>query len=242
MNSKTHITLQGKGGVGKSVIASMIAQWLHSVDRPPLCIDTDPVNRTFTGYEALKVHAIDILQDDEINSRRFDDVIELIAGADSDIVVDNGAASFVPLSHYLISNNIPALLLEHNRPLVIHVAITGGQALADTLHGFSQLVSHFPAESTEFVVWLNPYWGAVVHDQKQFEELRAYTTHKDRIGAIIRIPQLKPETYGADFGNMLQGRLTFKEVLAVPERKIMERQRLKTIRDHLFSQIAAAAL
>jgi len=36
-----------------------VAQRLRSVDRSLLCIDTDPVNRAFAGYEALKINALD---------------------------------------------------------------------------------------------------------------------------------------------------------------------------------------
>jgi hypothetical protein len=36
---------------------------------------------------------------DEINPRLFDDLIEKIASATNDVVIDNGASSFVPLSH-----------------------------------------------------------------------------------------------------------------------------------------------
>jgi hypothetical protein len=241
MTSKTHLVLQGKGGVGKSLIASVLAQWLTSRGREPLCIDTDPVNRTFSGYAALKVQAVDILEDDEINPRRFDDVIERVDAARNDIVIDNGASSFVPLSHYLLSNDVPSLLAELQHPLVVHTVITGGQALQDTLHGFTQMAAQFPA-SVELVVWLNPYWGPIVHEGKEFEELRAYVAHQDRIAAIVRIPTLKAETFGADLINMLRARVTFEQALAAPARTIMERQRLKRIRDQLFAQLAATAL
>jgi ectoine hydroxylase-related dioxygenase (phytanoyl-CoA dioxygenase family) len=55
------------------------------------------------GYQHLNVTKLDILDGDEINSRHFDELIELIATADTDIIVDNGASSFVPMSHYLIT-------------------------------------------------------------------------------------------------------------------------------------------
>lgn len=42
--AKIHMVLQGKGGVGKSFIATVIAQYKRSKGQQPLCIDTDPVN------------------------------------------------------------------------------------------------------------------------------------------------------------------------------------------------------
>ena len=53
--SKVHMMLQGKGGVGKSFISALVAQYQKAKGQTPLCIDTDPVNGTFHGYEGLNV-------------------------------------------------------------------------------------------------------------------------------------------------------------------------------------------
>ncbi|WP_241199365.1 nucleotide-binding protein [Ectopseudomonas oleovorans] len=235
------MVLQGKGGVGKSAIAAIIAQYKMDKGQTPLCIDTDPVNATFEGYKALNVRRLNIMAGDEINSRNFDTLVELIAPTKDDVVIDNGASSFVPLSHYLISNQVPALLQEMGHELVIHTVVTGGQALLDTVSGFAQLASQFPAEAL-FVVWLNPYWGPIEHEGKSFEQMKAYTANKARVSSIIQIPALKEETYGRDFSDMLQERLTFDQALADESLTIMTRQRLKIVRRGLFEQLDAAAV
>ena len=234
--AKIHMVLQGKGGVGKSVIAALIAQYKASKGQAPLCLDTDPVNSTFHGYTSLNVRRLQIMDGDEINSRNFDSLVELIAPSKDDVVIDNGASSFVPLSHYLVTNQVPALLHEMGHELVVHTVITGGQALVDTLSGFAQLASQFPAECL-FVVWLNPYWGPIEHEGKGFEQLKAYTANKGRVSAIIQIPALKEETYGRDFAEMLQDRRTFDEALADSALTIMTRQRLKIVKTQLFAQL-----
>jgi hypothetical protein len=239
--AKIHMILQGKGGVGKSVIAAMVAQYKVSKGQKPLCIDTDPVNATFVGYKALGVKRLEIMEAEEINPRAFDSLIEMIATAKDDVIIDNGASSFVPLSHFLISNQVPALLLEMGHELVIHTVITGGQALLDTVSGFSQLATQFPAEAL-FVVWLNPFWGPIEHEGKSFEQMKAYTANKARVSAIVQIPNLKKETYGRDLSEMLQDRLTFDEALALGSLTIMTRQRLKIIKGQLFDQLDSATV
>ncbi|NCT57279.1 MAG: conjugal transfer protein TraL [Legionella sp.] len=236
---KIHITLQGKGGVGKSFISATTAQYKYHKAQSPLCIDTDPINATFHGFKALNVEHIQVMSGDEINPRLFDALIEKIVPSTKDVVIDNGASSFVPLSHYLISNQVPALLQELGHEVVIHTVITGGQALFDTIHGFSQLVKQFSGD-VQFVVWLNPYWGAIEHEGKAFEQMKVYRDNKDRISALIQIPDLKKETYGRDLTDMLQQKLTFNEVLEKPDKSIMTRQRLKIVRDQLFSQLDSA--
>ncbi len=236
--AQIHLVLQGKGGVGKSMIASFMAQYKLSKGQRPLCIDTDPVNASFQAYKSLKVHHLQILKEDEIDPRSFDQLVELISHAKGDVVIDNGASSFVPLSAYLITNQVPALLQDMGHQLVVHTVVTGGQALLDTVHGFTQLVKQFPADVL-FVVWLNPYWGPIELEGKAFEQMKAYTTNKDRVSAIIRLPDLKEETFGRDLSDMLQHHLTFDEAIASSTLTIMTRQRLSIIKKQLFEQFAA---
>ena len=232
--AKIHMILQGKGGVGKSFIAATIAQYKASKGQKPLCIDTDPVNSTFHGYKALSVRRLEIMDGDEINSRNFDTLVEVIAASKDDVIIDNGAVSFVPMSYYLLSNQVPGLLQQMGHELVIHTVITGGQALLDTVNGFAQLVSQFPEEAL-FIVWLNPYWGPIEHEGKRFEQMKAYAANKNRISAIVQIPNLKEETFGRDLSDMLQERLTFDDALATDSRTIMSRQRLRLVKGRLFA-------
>ena len=178
---------------------------------------------------------------DEINTRTFDALVEMIASADGEVIIDNGASSFVPLSSYLIGNQVPAMLQHMGHELVVHTVVTGGQAFKDTLMGLAQLAAQFPAECT-FVVWLNPYWGPIESEGKGFEKMKAYTDNKARVSAIIQIPTLKAETYGRDFSEMLQERRTFDEALVDPALTIMTRQRLKIVKTQIFQQLDNAAV
>lgn len=234
--ANVHMILQGKGGVGKSFIASLLAQHQLIQNKPALCIDTDPVNATFAGFKALNVQRLELMEGDTVNPRKFDDLIEKIASSNTDIVIDNGASTFIALSHYLISNQIASMLKDMGHALVIHTVITGGQALQDTLNGFNQLVTHFN-EEVKFVVWINPYWGSIQVEGKNFEDMKVYQNNKDRITAIIRIPDYKEETFGADLKEMLKAKLTFREAVAKKVLTIMMRQRLKIISDQIFKQL-----
>ena len=238
--AKIHMILQGKGGVGKSFIASTLAQHKQAKGKKLICVDTDPVNATFHGFKKLNVRKINVMSGDEIDPRKFDDLIELIAQSETDVIIDNGASTFVPMSHYLISNQIPALLPDMGHELVIHTVITGSQALLDTLTGFANLIESFPKE-TLFVVWLNPYWGEIEMDGKRFEEMKTYLDNKHRVSAIIRIPNYKADTFGKDLSEILQSKLTFSEALESKSLPIMVRQRLNIIRKQLFTNIENVA-
>ena len=179
------------------------------------------------------------MEGDEIDPRKFDNLVELISKSKSDVVIDNGASTFVALSHYLISNHIPALLIEMGHELIVHTVITGGQALSDTLNGFGLMIKQFSSDIT-FVVWLNPFWGKIESNGKSFESMKVYLDNKSRVSAIIKIPDYKAETFGRDLSEMLQAKLTFDDAIDKPELTIMMRQRLKIVKSQLFEQLEGA--
>lgn len=233
---KVHMVLQGKGGVAKTLAAILLSQVLRNNGKNPKCFDSDPVNATFTAFKALDVTRIEIMSGDEINARSFDQLIEMIIAHDGDVVVDNGASSFIPLASYMLQNDVAGLLESLGRKLVIHTIITGGQAVLDTLNGFSAVMSQFP-DGPEFVVWLNPFFGPIEVDGKPFQKMKVYTDNKDCITGIIQMPELKVETFGQDLRDMLQDKLTFDEALASDALPLMVRQRLKMSQKAFFDAI-----
>ena len=239
--SNVHIVLQGKGGVGKSLAASMLAQFLTSRGETPLCIDTDPTNATFAGFKALNVRKLALLEDGDINPRNFDAMMELIAGSKEAVVVDSGASTYNPLSAYMFDNGVPEVIADLGHKLVLHTIVVGGQALVDTLAGFASVAEAFPAPAA-IVVWLNPYHGPIEHEGKSFEQLKAYKDLKDREAAIVTLPDLKRETFGADVQEMLAERKTLDEAMANAALPLMQRHRLGRVRDAVFGELAKAAI
>ena len=239
--SNVHIVLQGKGGVGKSLAASMLAQFLTSRGETPLCIDTDPTNATFAGFKALNVRKLALLEDGDINPRNFDAMMELIAGSKEAVVVDSGASTYNPLSAYMFDNGVPEVIADLGHKLVLHTIVVGGQALVDTLAGFASVAEAFPAPAA-IVVWLNPYHGPIEHEGKSFEQLKAYKDLKDRVAAIVTLPDLKRETFGADVQEMLAERKTLDEAMANAALPLMQRHRLGRMRDAVFGELAKAAI
>ena len=236
-----HFIMQGKGGVGKSLIATTLAQYFTEKGRSPLCIDVDPVNATFASYKALRVQRINIMEGEDINPRRFDDMVQLLASAKTDAVIDNGASSFIQLASYIHNNNVSDVFKLIGHKLVIHTVIAGGQAISDTVNGFKALAAQVEPE-TSFVVWLNPFAGQLELDGITFENSKAYQAHKERVQAIVKLPKLSEQTFGLDYANMQRDGLTFAETIASSELSIMTRSRLGMIRKELFDQLDVSGL
>ena len=244
--STVHLTLQGKGGVGKSVIATLLAQYLRDKGIAAKCFDADPLNQTFGGFAALGVTKVDLMETTEkgrrINPRRFDDLVEQIAlqPGESHVIVDTGSSSFVALVHYLVSNDVAAVFSQTGHELVVHTVVTGGQALLDTLHGVAQLVKQL--DDVRFVVWLNPFWGPVAENGKTFEQMKTYQDIKKRIETVVNLPAFVDELFPQDIGAMLKERLTFKEAIESPAFSLMSRHRLKVAQRDFYSRLDTLAV
>jgi hypothetical protein len=237
MSKKVHLVLQGKGGVGKSYIASLLAQYHHHNHLPLVCMDTDPLNATLMDYKAFNTRRIELMDGSTLIERGFDAMIEAILTEDAHFVVDNGAASFIPLTNYLIENDAIRMVARARKGVVIHTVITGNQAMLDTLRGLDQLSEQLPPEA-ELVVWLNEFFGDIEMDGKTFEEMAVYTKHRARISSLVRVPRQTSSTFGTDVALMLEKKLTFADVAQSLDFGLMAKQRLTHVKRTIFDQLA----
>lgn len=161
-----HFIQQGKGGVGKSVIASFLYQVLRHREKDVVAYDTDPVNATLLGYKEFKVVPIDIVRQGQVDARAFDELLEGLYSLPegSHAIVDNGASSFLALGNYIKDIGLIQLLEEQGHHVYFHSVVTGGQAIGDTISGLKVLADGFAP--TPIVVWLNPFFGEIRLDGK----------------------------------------------------------------------------
>ena len=204
-----HFILQGKGGVGKSMIASFLYQALQHEGKEVFAFDTDPVNATLGGYKEFNVTKIDVLRQGQIDPRKFDELLEALdslpKGAHA--VVDSGASSFVGLGAYIKEVHMIEELEESGHTFFFHTVITGGQAILDTLSGLKALAEGFP--TTPIAVWLNPYFGEIRLDGLGFEDFKIYQEFSTQFFAIVHIPEVNPATTGRDLLELFAKRQSF---------------------------------
>jgi hypothetical protein len=235
-----HLSLQGKGGVGKSLVASILAQYFNARGTAVRCVDTDPVNRTLFQYKALNVNRLELLREGSIDQRGFDSLMETLLTEDATFIVDNGASTFIPLWSYILENSAIDVLTRAGKRLYVHTVITGGQALLDTLHGFKSL-----AESTSernIIVWLNEYFGRIERDGKGFENMGAYRESESKVFGSVHLTKRNQDTFGRDLEEVISRKLTLDEAIKDGPFSIMTKQRLKVMQRDWFEQIDGLTL
>jgi len=234
-SNQVHLVLQGKGGVGKSLVSAILGQYFHARKATLHCFDTDPVNATFAQYQALAAEHINVLRRGAIYDKRFDELIEKICQVDGICIVDTGATTFVPLWIYILENEILCFLAARSRRVFVHSVVAGGQAMSDTLNGLERL-----AETTtekNVIVWLNEFFGEVSKDGKPFEQFRVAEEQALKLLGTVVIRERNPNTYGDDMRLMLARRLTFQEAIRLGEFSLVSKQRLEIIQRELFEQL-----
>lgn len=238
--TQAHIVLQPKGGVGKSVVASFISQFLRSQGKPFIAIDTDPNHATLLGYKALNVQRLQIMKNGALMERSFDALIEqILSDKENSFVIDNGSSNFNPFLSYIKKNNVVDVLNSEGKQVYIHTVIKGGQEVKITLAGFDALAEHTPPEA-KIIVWLNEFMSEVKGDGKTFEQMKVYQKSKDRVAGIVKLEDNVSTTEGQDVRQMLNSSLIFDEVKDSPDFSRMSKNRLNIIKGKIFSQLEKA--
>lgn len=234
---QVHFSLQGKGGVGKSLVASLVTQYLISQSQPVVALDIDPANPTLSGYKSLNVKRLEILDNNIVDESKFDEMIDQIIEDDTNFVIDNGASSFVTFSSYIKENNIVNMIHENNKQVYVHMVIKAGQDLVPTVQGFNAMAQNLP-EQAKIIVWLNNYSGKVLtSDGKSFEESKVFKKNQHRVHGIVTLRHEAGSAQSKDMKRMLESWLTFDEVSDSTGFTRMPRERLKNIRNEIFGQL-----
>ncbi len=129
--SKIHFVGGEKGGVGKSVLARLLAQYHIDKGLPFKAFDTDRSHGALLRFYGDFSRPIAL---DDFESA--DQLMETALEADQDILVDLAAQTSLPLHRWIAQNDLLALAEEEQIPVVFwHVLDDGadGIALLDTL-------------------------------------------------------------------------------------------------------------
>jgi CobQ/CobB/MinD/ParA nucleotide binding domain len=231
-----HLVLQGKGGIGKSVVASWLAEFLITRRQRVCAIDADPVNRSLGQYKALAAEKLDLInQDGLIERSRFDRLVDRFATEDAVFVVDSGATAFLPFWAYIVEAEMIRVLREAGRSVYVHVPISGGEMLNDTLLGFNTLAAG--ADEKSLVLWINEYFGPVAREGKAFNQMQVYLDNQAKVLASVGIPRRSPDTFGETIRLMRERKMTFEEAIHSADFMLVQRSRLHIVRRDLFEQL-----
>jgi len=193
-------------------------------------------NRSLSQYKALGAEKLDLMnQDGLIERSRFDHLLDRFATEDTTFVVDSGATAFLPFWTYIVETEMIRVLRETGRNVYVHVPVSGGEMLNDTLLGFKTLATG--AAERSLVLWINEYFGPVAREGKTFNQMQVYLENEVKVLASVGIPQRSPDTFGETIRRMRERKLTFQEAVDSADFMLAKRSRLHIVRRDLFEQL-----
>ena len=235
LDNSIHFVMQSKGGVGKSVVSSLMSQYLlKNIDNVSL-IDIDPSNKTLASFKGLNVKQIDIIKDDEniVDQSKFDGFLQqFLESKNATFLVDTGSGEYLPFNNYLSIMGIPNIIQEFGKHIYIHVPINYGQSEDDTKKCLLKLAESYP--NVGIIVWENEYFGKPSVDLGG----RRIIKKKNNIIGVVKLNKLNADTFEKDFKEMLKSGMTFDDVRADEKTfQFFSKTRLNRIEQDVNAQI-----
>jgi hypothetical protein len=198
MQNTVHFVRQAKGGIGRSFVSTLLAQYAIGETGAVRCFDTDQENTTFAHYAALSVPHIALADPSRvINPKRFGTLMETLLTEEGNFVIDTGANTFSNLLAYMVENEVFPLLRQAHKTTDVHTIIGGGDTLADTANGFYAIAQK--VRGTRVVLCLHEHFGEIkTAESKPFTETQAYSQGAARLTGTVTLYRRNPATFGED--------------------------------------------
>lgn len=240
MPAKVFITLQGKGGVGKSFCTTMFAQYMQDRGQTIICVDADAINPTLMRYPPLNAIHIKLSDSTTIDPRALDRLIELLTNApdDASVIVDVGSNGFITLMGYAVENLLFDMLTDMGHAVYIQTVIAGGPDLEETIKGTAALMTA-TSNNVPIILWLNEHLGPLEYKGRSIGELEFLQDAGSSVIGSVTLQNRNRQTFGIDMSQMLSQRLTFAEVMQSYD--LMPRRRIQMVRDDIYAQLDAIA-
>lgn len=232
--NEVHITLQGKGGIGKSLVCRFLGEY-----RDAVCIDADPENRSLAACTGLQVQEFELLDARKtIDPFAIDRLMESVLDETADIVIDIGAASFVEVSAFWLENDLETVFSDARKDLWMHLIVVGGPSqgacMRTVVDRIKDEMTHGTTNSRT-VVWENEYFGPLGNTgtDKSVKEVIDQAGFKR-----ILLPQ-RGRLFVAALEGMIRAGMTFEEAIASAP-TLLGRTRLERQRNELWQQLDVA--
>lgn len=225
--STIHFVGGEKGGVGKSVVARLLAQFFVDRARPFLAFDADG------SHGSLLRHYAEFTRPVELG--RFESADEILAAATEEerrVLVDLPAQSERPLFAWMAEAGVVELAREAGVELVLWHVMDDGK---DSVITLDRLLTRYP-EGVRFCVVKNLGRGK---DFSLFESSPTRALAEDRQVTILELPELhgpamqKIDRFDASFWAAVNN-----QALGAGAFTRMDRQRVKVWLNAAFDQLA----
>lgn len=231
--NSVHIVTQAKGGVGKSFIARLLAQYLQE-NMKLFCFDADPLNDGLVAFKSLNAKKLEMkLINGNLDSRSYyDPLFETLLLNDCCFLIDSGSSTHINFINYIKRSDILNLFNEENREIYFHVPLAGNADFDDCLNELTNLAHLFP--NNKFIIWENEFNGEIEQSYKSSPVFSAL----NNIMGIVQLKNLQSSPLLYDLELMNRNKLLFSDVDSNPNLfGAIIRRRLALYKKQIFNQL-----
>lgn len=245
-----HMVLQSKGGIGKSLVARILGEYL-SAD----CFDCDNLNRTFSKFHGLNVETIALTADGatmshgkgvgSLNQRAADDLftraMQELEG--QHCVIDTGAQTYLPLLDYIVECDLAGMSGMIAPPVMLwfHLIVAGGQAQQETLEDTARIIKRLKHPHCRFVIWENPFAGPVREgDSEGVANTRLYQGFIADHATHLIVLKRHSGMFDEDIERMQREGRTWTQMIDDPNTPAIVRSRMMRAQRAMFDQLDQA--
>jgi hypothetical protein len=231
-----HLICQGKGGVGKTMISTLLAEHFG---KDAELFDLDPVNSSFSSFKSFNVEEVELLEENRISQILVDAFFGKIQTSKKEhIVCDVGASTYLPLLQYLYEYDIFSLFRSDlKREFLIHVPLLGDQSAEHCLSGLETVAKY---NDCQVMIWLNNYradFEKMIDKNINEIDVVLELAQKNELKGIIRLNK-EAELFVNDVEAKNKNLLSFAD--AIKESSFLNQHRLKTLWNKINTQIDEA--
>lgn len=239
LNQTTHLVAAKKGGIGKTLSASFLAQYLQAAGIPVEAVDADPQAPKLSLISALNAPLLPLIEHGEIKQSAFDPTFSHIIQSKTATLVDTGSGAFLPIFKYMRDNKLFDLLQQVKKQLYVHVIVISGPEKMNTVDGAIELLDKTKGTGSKVVIWQNEKEGIPVFDGKRMDETAWYQNNLDQIAGIVKIRDYNNSAFTKDFLTMMEENLTYNEIMDSKSKSFdfMRQNRINRIFTDVYSEL-----
>lgn len=239
LTQMVNIFAASKGGVGKTLGAAVATQYLRAANVTVDVADADPQAPKLSKFKKLDAVLLPLIEGGQIKQSAFDPFFSHLIHTKNATLIDTGSGAFLPILKYMRDNRLFDLLRQAKKQLYLHVIVTSGPDKMSTMEGAIDLLSQTKGTDARIVIWQNELKGIPMFEGRSIEETDWYQHNLDQIAGVVKIRDYNNETYTQDIQDMIEGHLTYKEIMSdeLPQFTFMRKSRINIIFTDIFADL-----
>jgi hypothetical protein len=236
-----HVIVANKGGIGKTLSASILTQYKRAAGITIEAVDGDPQSPKLSLIKELNAPLLPLIENGEIKQSAFDPTFSHIIHSENSTLIDTGSGAFLPILKYMRDNQLFDLLKQVNKQLYFHVIVISGPEKIHTAQGAAQLLDKIKGTGAKVVIWQNERNGIPTFNGKGVEETDWYQNNLDQIAGTVKIRDYNNSAFEADFLAMMEENLTYQEIMNGKSKTFdfMRQNRINRIFTDVYAELDA---